>query len=119
MTQKIAYISYPVTNMARAVEFYQNVLALKPLFIRDDWSEFDLGGQRLALHKVDAHPETSAGEAPFLSLLAQPIEQVIETLKQKGVKAFDPIEEHPFGKFSGFKDPDGNHLGLYQPPPPK
>ncbi len=116
MSAKIAYISYPVTNMARAVEFYQNVLDCTPLFVREDWSEFDLGGQRFALHKVEARQPTASGEPPFLSLLARPIEQVIETLKQKGVKDFDPIEAHPFGKLSGFRDPDGNHVGLYEPP---
>ncbi len=116
MPLKIAYISYPVTDMDRAVEFYQRVLDCKPRFVRDDWSEFDLGGQRLALHHVADAAEPPRREQPFLSLLARPIEQVIETLKQRGVKQFDPIERQPFGNLSGFRDPDGNPIGLYEPP---
>ena len=51
MQAKIAFIAYPVSNLDKAVEFYQKVLGKKPLFHREDWAEFELGGQKLALKK--------------------------------------------------------------------
>ena len=49
----IAFISYPVRDLNKAVEFYQKVLEIKPLFLREDWAEFELDGQRFALQKVN------------------------------------------------------------------
>ena len=48
----IAFITYPVFDLDRAVEFYQKVLGIKPLFHRKDWAEFKLEGQRFALQQV-------------------------------------------------------------------
>ncbi len=116
MIQKIAYFWVPVTNMERAVEFYNQLLGFKLLFNREDWSEFDIDGQRLALRKVDTLPEH--GESvPGISFLAQPIEQAIATLEQRGVQFSGELEIYPYGKLARFRDPDGNVLGLYEPPP--
>ena len=48
MIQKIAYIWYPVTDMNRAIEFYNELLGLTLLFKGEDWSELEIDGQRLA-----------------------------------------------------------------------
>ena len=117
MIQKIAYFWVPVTDMDRAVEFYHQLLGLKLLFKREDWSEFDIDGQRLALRKVDTLPEYEDSSVPGISFLAQPIEQVIATLKQKRVHFTEELKVYPYGKLAGFRDPDGNVLGLYEPPP--
>ena len=55
MQAKIAFISYPVSNLDKAVKFYQKVLGKEPLFHREDWAEFELGGQKLALQKILCH----------------------------------------------------------------
>lgn len=119
MIQKLAYIWYPTTNMNRAVEFYHLSLGFKLLFKRDDWSEFDIGGQRLALRKVDILQEDNHSSTPGVSFLAQPIEQVIADLAQKGILLARDLEVYPHGKMASFQDPDGNILGLYEPPPQK
>jgi predicted enzyme related to lactoylglutathione lyase len=105
--------------MDRTVEFYRQVLGLKLLFQREDWSEFDIDGQRLAFCKVDAPPENNDSFRPGVSFLAQPIEQVIADLSQKGVQFTEELEVYPYGKLASFRDPDGNILGLYEPPPLK
>jgi len=119
MLQKIAYIWYPVTDMDRAVEFYHELLGFKLLFKREDWSEFEISGQRLALSKKDFIPEHRELPVPGVSFLAQPIEQVISTLSRKGVQLADGLKVYPYGKLASFRDPDGNLLGLYEPPPYK
>ena len=119
MIQKIAYIWYPVKDMDRAIEFYHELLGFKLLFKREDWSEFDIDGQRLALRKVDTLPEHNDSSVPGVSFLAQPIEQVIATLSQEGVQFAEALKVYPYGKLATFQDPDGNFLGLYEPPPYK
>ncbi len=119
MLKKLAYIWYQTTDMDRTVEFYHQVLGLKLLFKREDWSEFDVDGQRLAFCKVDTLPENNAPFVPGVSFLAQPIEQVMAQLSEKGVQFTDELEVYPYGKLARFRDPDGNILGLYEPPPRK
>lgn len=117
MTEKIAYIWYPTADMKRAVEFYQDLPGFRLLFRREDWSEFDVGGQRLALKKVDSFSTSEHREGPGVSFLAQPIEKTINALTQQGVRFTDTLRHYPYGKIIHFQDPDGNILGLYEPPP--
>lgn len=119
MLNKLAYIWYQTTDMDRTVEFYHQVLGLKLLFQREDWSEFDIDGQRLAFCKVDAPSENNDSFLPGISFLAQPIEPVIADLSGKGVHFVGNLEVYPYGKLASFRDPDGNILGLYEPPPLK
>lgn len=117
MINKIAYHWVPTTDMDRAVEFYRDLLGFKLLFKREDWSEFDIGGQRLALCKVDTlHTNRTS---PGISFMAQPIEPVMDTLSSKGVTFIEALKVYPYGKLVHFQDLDGNILGLYEPPPEK
>jgi len=115
MIQKFAYIWYPVTDMDRAVEFYNELLRLTLLFKREDWSEFEIGGQRLALRKVDNPLNHKDSKVPGVSFLAQPIEKIIADLSGKGVHFAEELKVYPYGKLASFMDPDGNILGLYEP----
>jgi len=119
MIQKIAYIWYPVLDMDRAVEFYHELLRLTLLFKGEDWSELEIGGQRLALRKVNALPGHNNSVVPGVSFLAQPIEQIISDLSGKGVHFTEELKVYPYGKLASFLDLDGNILGLYEPPPYK
>ena len=110
----IAFITYPVFDLDRAVEFYQKVLGIKPLFHRKDWAEFKLEGQRFALQKVKSSKAKYTGA--ILYFMAQPIDDNIERLKNIGAKSLGSMEIHSYGKLAQFKDPEGNIFGLYEPP---
>ena len=113
MQTKIAFTSYPVSDLDRAVKFYQKVLGIEPLFHREDWAEFDLDGQKLALQKVS--PAISLDSIAVVYFLAQPIEGFVFRLKEMDIDLIGSIEVHSYGKLARFKDPDGNILGLYDP----
>jgi len=115
MFQKIAYTCYPVRDMGRAVDFYRDVLGLQPLFTGDEWSEFEIGGQRLALHKTPA--SSLVLEMAVVSLEARPIEQAVEKLKRRGVRLARDVQTLAYGKRASFLDSEGNLIGLYEPPP--
>jgi len=110
----IAFITYPVFDLDRAVEFYQKVLGIKPLFHRKDWAEFKVEGQRFALQKVKTQKIKHTGAV--LYFMAQPIDDNIERLKDIGAKSLGSMEIHSYGTLARFKDPDGNIFGLYEPP---
>jgi len=114
MFDTIAYTCYPVQDMERAVDFYRNVLGLKILFRGKEWSEFEIGGQRLALHKA-ASPCTTGGGA-VVSLQAKPIEDTMEQLKKRGVRFVAELQVFPYGKLAAFLDSEENRIGLYEPP---
>jgi len=114
MQTKIAFVSYPVADLDRSVKFYQKVLRKEPLFHREDWAEFDLDGQRLALQKS----EGSTGVGATVYFLARPIEGFVFRLKELDAKLDGNIEIHSYGKLARFQDPDGNILGLYEPVTP-
>ena len=116
MQAKIAFISYPVSNLDKAVKFYQKVLGKEPLFHREDWAEFELGGQKLALQKISLHsPSSPAVTGPTVYFLARPIEGFVFRLKELDTALIGNIEIHSYGKLARFQDPDGNILGLYEP----
>ena len=121
MSDAIAFTSIPVTDMKRAVRFYQDILGLKLLFERPDWSEFSIGGQRLALKagkdpqgKDPQEKDRSTGVVVYLS--AHPVEDRVEVLKKRGVRFNGPVKSFPYGKLVQFEDSEGNILGLYEPP---
>ena len=114
MQAKIAFISYPVTNLDKSVKFYQKVLGKEPLFQREDWAEFELGGQKLALQKTSV-PSSPSPAGATVYFLARPIEDFVLRLKELDTALVGNIEIHSYGKLARFKDPDGNILGLYEP----
>ena len=114
MMDQIAFLACPARDMNRAVDFYRRVLGLSLLFQREDWSEFKVGGVRLALYRED-HPG-DAPARPAISFQARPIEKKIARLKAQGVVMDGELEQHAYGKLACFFDSEGNRLGLYEPP---
>ena len=110
----IAFVSYPVANLDRAVEFYQKVLGIEPLFHREDWAEFKLGGQRFALKKETQQQKEHAGA--IIYFMAKPLQKFISRLEELDTEILGSVEIHSYGKLARFKDPEGNILGLYEPP---
>ena len=119
MTDAIAFTSIPVIDMERAVQFYRDILGLKLLFEKPDWSEFSIGGQRLALQAGKDPQGTNAQTGVVVYLSARPMEDRIELLKKHGVKFTGPLNSFSYGKLAQFEDSEGNILGLYEPPQKK
>ncbi len=119
MFKKIAFIHYPTQDLDRALRFYRDALGLKLLVQNEEWIEFEIGEQRLALRRVDTLPQQSDSSQPagaMVWLEARPIEEIITQLKEKNVKFINGLSKFPYGKMSTFSDPDGNRIGLYEPP---
>ena len=119
MFKKIAFVHYCTQDLDRALTFYRDVLGLQLRVQNDKWIEFDIGGQRLALRQVDSMPSLPGSANPagaMVWLEAKPIEQAIIKLKENNAKFFNDLESFSYGKMATFADPDGNPIGLYEPP---
>ena len=116
MINKIGFISYTVANLQQSIKFYQDLLGLELLLKDNHWAEFNISGQRFAIHEKTngAIKQDQAGAIVYFE--ANPIETIVKDLQDKGVKFFGKIEAYSYGKLILFSDPDNNSLGLYELP---
>ncbi|HEY9724437.1 MAG TPA: VOC family protein [Oscillatoriaceae cyanobacterium] len=108
------FVSLPVTDMARARDFYQNKLGLKPgNAIEGMWVEYDLGeGPALALINPEAYGMTFAPvKTGGVAIAAHDFEG--ETQKHKAELVGEPFES-PVCHGAFLEDPDGNRLMLHR-----
>ena len=119
MFDKIAFIHYCTLDLKKALKFYRDTLGFKLLVQNEEWVEFEVGGQRLALRLVDpisSKPEGPHPEGAMIWLETRSIEKTIAFLEEKKVNFINNLESFSYGKTATFIDPDGNPIGLYEPP---
>jgi catechol 2,3-dioxygenase-like lactoylglutathione lyase family enzyme len=113
--ERTDFVGIPVTDRARAVEFYGKTLGLRrnPL-ASDDWPEFETGNVTILLNTPE---QTGTPFSPSNTALALRVPDVAEAMKRleaAGVR-FEFPEPYDSGvcHMAFFKDPDGNALILH------
>ena len=117
MIKKVAFTMYPVKDMTRAREFYENTLGLKfsSSAVEGKWVEYDLDeGGCLALTTLVEELSPSANQGGSIALEVDDIEKTMEELKSKDVKVKMDIFNSPVCKMSVILDSEGNGLMLHQ-----
>jgi len=139
MIKRISCIEIPVSDMERAVAFYENVLGLKKAYEHPVFTSFDVGGTLFGLAasgtkgskegakicnscslcvlkfaagklKQDAPTATSV-----IYLNVENLDEVYARLKEKGVKFLTEPKKQAWGdKTAIMLDPDKNILVLHQ-----
>lgn len=116
MNYTLSVVRVFVTDWQRAVNFYTQILDMKPVFIADGWAEFATGEAHLALERVDPNdPEVADFEGRFVaaSLRVDDIHQAHRVLSSRGVEFVGAPEKQPWGGWlAHLRDPDGNVLTL-------
>ena len=112
--KEFAFVFHPVTDVARARKFYENLLGLKAgLQIEfapgQWWIEYDVAGQAIAIS--NAMPGTPASS---LTLEVADLDAALATARAGGVTIAFDVMEFPPCRIFGIKDPDGNQIGLHQ-----
>jgi predicted enzyme related to lactoylglutathione lyase len=114
---EIAFTGYPVTNITRARQFYEEVLGLKATMVFEDgkmaWIEYDIGPSTLAISNFapDWKPSPSGGSA---ALEVEDFEAATRQLKASGVVfRLEPMET-PVCHMAVVADPDGNSITIHK-----
>jgi CreA protein len=109
------HVYYWVTDMDRAVKFYQDVLGLR-LTRRDgsNWAEFDAGPIRLALHgAVEGRPMQPGGATAVFGV--GDLDSARTELEGRGARFDEHVGEvEGFARFASFRDPDGNAVQIIE-----
>ncbi len=113
MFDKFGLVMVVVSDMARSVAFYRDVLGLKLLHESPYFSRFDVGGVGLGLHpesqtlRVNAHGGVSFG------FYTDDIEGTLAALTARGAQVVTKTREE-FGILAKIGDPDGYRIQICQ-----
>ena len=104
MIKKIQNVTFPVSNLKRAVDFYENVLGLRKTGEWGNYAIFDVGGVEFALQP---------NERFSIFLCVDDVDEAYKIYKEKGVKfVTEPKDQYWGGRTAEFADPDGNKFIL-------
>lgn len=115
---EIAFSCYPVTDMARARKFYEEVLGLKPTMLVGEpggmqWTEYDIGPGTLSLGAGAPgwHPRS---DGCMVGLEMDDFDAAIAELRAQGVQfKMDPFPT-PVCQMALILDPDGNTICIHK-----
>lgn len=113
----IAFTGYPVTDLAKARHFYENILGLTAKVYSEEgeksWVEYELPSGTFAISNVapDWKPSTNG---PQISLEVEDLNTALQDLKEKGVSVVLEFFESPVCTLAVILDPDLNSLMLHQ-----
>jgi predicted enzyme related to lactoylglutathione lyase len=119
MIQEVAFFCYPVTDIKRSREFYEDVLGLKATQIVEKpgmtWVEYDIGATTLAIGIAPGWtPSTEGGN---VALEVTDFEKSVAALKEKKVTfTMEPLET-PVCHMAIISDPDGSRLLIHKRKP--
>ncbi len=116
MVHGISVVWLPVSEIDRAVDFYQGKLELELVSKQEQWAELKSDGVRIGLNARDEEEPGGQGGAVLAFRPDGGIDGAVTELQGRGVEFAGGVSEHPWGRVASFKDPDGNDLQLYEPP---
>jgi predicted enzyme related to lactoylglutathione lyase len=119
MVKEVAFVGYPVTDVARARAFYTNLLGRPPsedLALEGGkvWIEYDIAGVALAISNTW---QPSGQSGPGVALEVDDIDKTLAKLKSDGAPVYLEKIESPVCWLAVVGDPDGNSLTIHQRKP--
>jgi len=113
MLLRVWDITFAVSDLARAVRFYEDVLGLHKKYQFSSYAGFDCGGVEIGL--VPGRQPVPSPESPCDDFLVDDIDAVHRTLRERGVASVKEPEGTLWGgRIAQFRDPDGRILQLVQ-----
>src|SRR3954471_8237797 len=110
---EIAFTVLPVSSLAKAREFYEGVLGLKPtsVFEKNDMGfiEYDIGAGTLAIG-CGAPLFKPSKEGGAIALEVADFDAALLALKQKDCAFAMEAQQTPVCRMAVIRDPDGNFL---------
>jgi predicted enzyme related to lactoylglutathione lyase len=113
--KEIGFVGIPVTDVARARSFYEDVLGLKVSeeMMGGKWIEYEVGRNTLAIANV-GDQWTPSEQGTGAALEVENFDDAIKRLKDRHVRfAAEPFET-PCCQMAVVQDPDGNKLMIHK-----
>jgi predicted enzyme related to lactoylglutathione lyase len=118
MIRKIKFMSIPVRDQDRALEFYVNALGFilvtdQPMGPGQRWIELRpaKGDAGIALFTPPGH-ENRVGTFTGISMECDDVQKTYDELSAKGVEFAKPPKTEPWGVSAILKDSEGNQIVL-------
>jgi predicted enzyme related to lactoylglutathione lyase len=114
---EFAFVGYPITDVARSRDFYENVLNLTPATVVDHegrcWVEYEVGPYVLAISNMSEEwkPSSNGGG---VALEVEDFDAAIAALKEKGVKFYAEPFATSVCRMALIADPDGNSICIHK-----
>ena len=106
-------VTFTVSDLERAIDFYENVLGLPKEHQSPTCARFDCGGVQLVLQS--GPPAAEQGSASSMNFLVQDVDEASRTLRERGIRCLKrPHHTNNSERIALFSDPDGNLLQLVQ-----
>ena len=112
--KEIGFVGIPVTDIARAREFYEDVLDLKvsDQMMDGKWIEYRVGDDTLAIANVgDEWKPSDQGTGAALEV--ENFEKAINELRNQNVRFTAEPFETPCCHMAVVQDPDGNKIIIH------
>jgi catechol 2,3-dioxygenase-like lactoylglutathione lyase family enzyme len=114
MIQSLAFVAYPVNDIARSRHFYEDVLGLKLTHeAMGEWFEYDLGDTTFAITTADAEHPVPVGGA-VVAFEVSDLDEEVARLQKLGVQFRREITKTPVCRFAVVLDPDGSKVILHK-----
>ncbi len=113
-------MAFPVADIARARDFYERLLGLKPSRQSEGagnkwWIEYDIASCTFAI--TNMIPATGGGSGAALMLEVVDLDATHAAIRDANVPITEALEEYPLCRHFAVKDPDGNDVGFHQHKP--
>ena len=116
MIKQIKFVSIPVADQNRALDFYTEKLGFtiitdQPFDDRQRWIELRVpkAETRVVLFTAEGE-EKRIGSMMPMAYACDDIDKTYEELKERGVEFDGPPQKQPWGQYAMFKDSEGNRF---------
>ena len=116
MISQFSHVMMYVNDVARAAKWYEDILGFKPVMLAAPHDGI-LSHPKLNF-RIDLHPDrqkNKVGGGAQVYFVTDDIDAEVKSLRAKGVSCDDPRAEAGSPRFAGFRDSEGNELGLTEP----
>jgi catechol 2,3-dioxygenase-like lactoylglutathione lyase family enzyme len=115
MIRTIWCITFHVSDLSKARDFYEKVLGLEKKYEFPSYVGFECGGVEIGLIPRPQGEQKADQTSPSVEFLVDNVDRVCSELKNEGVKFINELHDETWGgRQATFVDPDGHILEVAQ-----
>lgn len=116
--KEIAFMGYPVTDLARARAFYEQTLGLRAVAVSEHegrfWIEYEIGASTLVISNMSPDQWKPSSDGPSAALEVMDFADAVAALRAAGTRFLVGPIDSGLCHMAIVTDPDGNSLCIHQ-----